>query len=80
MRRRREPVAGLQGSRHLEPVSHRDSNDWCDLELCQNGEPKRKQTRDSRILHDEEWRGTVFLKKQERQVLAQLQRNARTGP
>jgi hypothetical protein len=70
--RGREPVACSQGSRDLEWVSHGESNGRRNLELCQNYEPKREQTRDSRVLHDEQRRGTVLLMKQERQLLAQL--------
>ena len=75
--RGREPVACFQRSCHLEWVSHGESNGRRDLELCQNREPEREQTRDPRVLHDEQRRGAVLLMKQERQLLAQLPRCGR---
>ena len=70
--RGREPVACSQGSRHLEGVSHSESDGRRDLELCQNCKPEREQTRDPRVLHDEQRRGAVLLMQQECQLLAQL--------
>ena len=58
---RREPVACFQRSGNLEGVSHRDGDHGVDLQIYQNREPHRQQSRDPRVFHDEQRRCTVLI-------------------